>query len=189
MEFESDENLVRLAERGGKAGSRAVEMLFRRHLPRVYSLSRRYFAVREDAEEATSETFLRAFLALANGRFRGESRFATWLMRIGGNTCIERLRQPRLPTLSLEGLYEIASAPCNSPIGRGEGRVEEAIRELPDDQNLAITLCDLEGYSAKEAAEIMGRSPEAVKSLNYRARRAVRDRLAAWHDADQERER
>jgi RNA polymerase sigma-70 factor (ECF subfamily) len=188
MEFESDEILVRIAERGGRSGSRAVAVLFRRHLPRIYSLARRYFVVREDAEEVTSETFLRAFRALANGQFRGGSRFVTWLVRIAGNTCIERVRQPRLPTLSLEGLCEVESEPRVPKAGRDVDTVYEAIRGLPDDQNLAITLCDLEGYSAKEAAEIMGRSPEAVKSLNYRARRAVRDTIAAWRDADREHE-
>jgi DNA-directed RNA polymerase specialized sigma24 family protein len=70
------------------------------------------------------------------------------------------------------------SSEPQSPDHGAEGRVQEAIRALPDDQNLAITLCDLEGYTAKEAAAIMARSPEAVKSLQYRARRAVRDLLA-----------
>jgi RNA polymerase sigma-70 factor (ECF subfamily) len=106
-------------------------------------------------------------------------------MRIAANTCIERIRQPRLPTLSLQVICESDSGePAAPQIGRDADSVHEAIRALPDDQSLAITLCDLEGYSAKEAAEIMRRSPESVKSLTYRARRAVRDRIADWRKTD-----
>jgi RNA polymerase sigma-70 factor (ECF subfamily) len=188
MEFESDDFLAGLAERGGRDGARAVTVLFRRYLPRVYSLCRRYFVAREDAEEAASETFLRAVRGLTRGQFRGDARFSTWLIRIAGNTCMERLRQPRLPTLWIDALADTDSEPSRSGPGSGaeQDDVLEAIRLLPDDQNLAITLCDLEGYSVKQVAQIMRRRPEAVKSLHYRARRAVRDRIASWRsDGDE----
>jgi RNA polymerase sigma-70 factor (ECF subfamily) len=174
MEFESDEALTQVVERGGAAGAQAVTILYHRTLPRVYSLCRRYFAVREDAEEATSEALLRALRALSAGQYRGDSRYLTWLLRIASNVCIERLRQPRLPTLSLDSLSSL-------------GDVHEPLAPEPsssDQQVLAITLCDLEGYTAREAAEIMGRSPEAMKSLHYRARRALRDRLREWQKSD-----
>src|SRR5579883_2846681 len=99
MDSESDEMLAWAF--AGEGDGRAMETLFRRNLPRVYSLTRRYFAVREDAEEASSEAFLRAFRALGAGQFRAESSFRTWLLKIAANVCLERLRQPRLPTLSL----------------------------------------------------------------------------------------
>ena len=172
MDFESDEVLAQSVAEDGNG--RALEALFRRHLPRVYSLARRYFAVREDAEEASSEAFLRAFRALAGGQFRGEASFRTWLLRIAANVCLERLRQPRLPTLSLTDLPEdlFAMAPASV-----RDDLREALGRLDDDHRLILTLCDLEGYEAKEAAQILGRSPTATKSLHYRARRALRDQM------------
>lgn len=173
MDFESDEGLVRSFADGGNG--RALEALFRRHLPRVYSLTRRYFAVREDAEEASSEAFLRAFRALGTGQFRGEASFRTWLLRIAANVCLERLRQPRLPTLSLADLPEDLFAltpPADDDI------LWDALGRLDDDHRLILTLCDLEGYEAKEAAEIIGRSLTATKSLHYRARRALRHEMS-----------
>lgn len=167
-----DEELARsFLEQGN---GRALETLFRRHLPRVYSLARRYFAVREDAEEASSEAFLRAFRALAAGQFRGEASFRTWLVHIAANVCRERLRQPRLPTLSLSDLPEdlFALTPATA-----KDDLREALGRLDDDHRLILVLCDLEGYEAKEAAEIIGRSLTATKSLHYRARRALRDEL------------
>lgn len=172
MDYESDEALAEAFVLDGNG--RALETLFRRSLPRVYSLTRRYFAVREDAEEASSEAFLRAFRALGAGQFRGEASFRTWLLRIAANVCRERLRQPRLPTLSLADLPDDVFA------GDGPAPSDdlwEAIGRLDDDHRLILTLCDLEGYEAREAAEIIGRSLTATKSLHYRARRALRDEL------------
>jgi RNA polymerase sigma-70 factor (ECF subfamily) len=172
MDYESDEMLVSAFAENGDG--RALEALFRRNLGRVYSLSRRYFPIREDAEEASSEAFLRAFRALSAGQFRWEASFRTWLLRIAANVCLERLRQPRLPTLSLWDVPE--DLPANSN-GASKSDLWEAIGRLDDDHRLVLTLCDLEGYDAKEAAEIIGRSLTATKSLHYRARRALRDEL------------
>jgi RNA polymerase sigma-70 factor (ECF subfamily) len=157
------------------ANQHVMEVLFRRHLPRVYSLARRYFVVREDAEEAASETFVRVFRALRSGQFRGESSFATWTLRIAANVCLERLRQPRLPTLSLDDLGEISA-----PYHQDQTGVYEALALLPDPYRLILTLCDIEGSSAAEASEILGRSITATKSIHYRARRALRDVLEKY---------
>ena len=154
------------------ASQRAMEALFHRHLQSVYSLTRRYFAVREDAEEATSETFMRVFRALRIGQFRGESSFKTWTLRIAANVCLERLRQPRLPTLSLDSIGELSSTPAYE-----HSALYDAIAALPDHQRLVLTLCDIEGYAATEAAAVIGRSITATKSIHYRARRALRDLL------------
>jgi len=170
MVYESDENLVRdFAERGDGG---AMETLFRRHLQRVYGLASRYLSVREDAEEATSETFLRAFRALRARQFRGEASLATWLAKVTVNVCIERLRQPRLPTLAFDDLDEIE-------VRHDQPRhdIQDAVAQLPDPQRLVLTLCDLEGYTAIEAAAILGRSLTATKSLHYRARGTLREIL------------
>jgi len=172
MEIDADE---KLAEQFSEHRSeRAMELLFRRHLPGVYSLARRYFAVREDAEEAASETFIRVFRALRSGQFRAESSFRTWVLKIAANVCIERLRQPRLPTLSLSGVADV-----HETSAMGRYTVYDAIEELPDQQRLVLTLCDVEGYSAAEAAAIIGASLTATKSIHYRARRALKTLIEA----------
>jgi RNA polymerase sigma-70 factor, ECF subfamily len=171
MDLETDELLAkRFAETGD---GRAMELLFRRHLDKVYRLAQRYFAIREDAEEIVSETFLRSFKALRDGQFRGDAAFATWLTRITINLCFERLRQPRLPTLQFDDIPSLAEA---EPSGAAN-ELREAMARMPEDQRLAVTLCDLEGYPAKEVALVFGKSVTAVKSLHYRGRRTLRDLL------------
>ena len=100
QQTQSWEDDARLAARyTDEADTRALETLFRRHLEATYAFARRFLSTREDAEEAASETWLRAGRALRAGRFRGESRFKTWLLGIARLVCLERLRQP-VPTLS-----------------------------------------------------------------------------------------
>ncbi len=181
------EDDTRLAGRYTDDGdTRALETLFRRHLEATYAFARRFLPTREDAEEAASETWLRAGRALRAGRFRGESRFKTWLLGIARLVCLERLRQPRLPTLSLSGLTETARgdwvlfAPGPEPISD----LDAALDSLTDDHKLVLTLCDLQGLTAAEAALILGRTPAATKSLQGRARRALREALLAIDKED-----
>ena len=181
-EWDDDERLA--ARYAGDGDTRALENLFRRHIDATFSFARRFLGSREDAEEAASETWLRAGRALRSGRFRGESRFKTWLLGIARLVCLERLRQPRLPTLSLSGLTEtrgdwVLFSPEADPVSD----LEEALAALSEDHTLVLTLCDLQGLTAAEAATILGRTTAATKSLHGRARRALRDALLAQKEA------
>ncbi|MDQ2688444.1 MAG: sigma-70 family RNA polymerase sigma factor [Armatimonadota bacterium] len=181
------EDDARLAARYTDEGdTRALETLFRRHLEATYAFARRFLPTREDAEEAASETWLRAGRALRAGRFRGESRFKTWLLGIARLVCLERLRQPRLPTLSLSGLTETARGDwvLFAPGPEQVSDLDAALHSLSDDHKLVLTLCDLQGLTSAEAALIFGRTAAATKSLQGRARRALRDALLAIDKED-----
>ncbi len=174
-EWEEDERLASHYQSEGDG--RALETLFRRHIEATYAFARRFLTTREDAEEAASETWLRAGRALRAGSWRGESRFKTWLLGIARRVCLERLRQPRLPTLSLSGLTDRGDWVLFSPGPEAVSDLDEALAALSDDHRLVLTLCDLQGLTAAEAAEILGRTTAATKSLHGRARRALRDAL------------
>lgn len=187
-EWEDDEALAEQCLEGADGG-RALETLFRRYVSHTYNFARRFLTSREDAEEAVSETWLRAGRGLRAGQFRGEARFRTWLLGIARLVCLERLRQPRLPTLSLSGLPETAHGdwvlfpaapdPAND--------LDDALAVLTEDYRLALILCDLQGLSDAEAAPILRRTASAVKSLRARARRALRDVLVSQQiDAHEE---
>lgn len=183
-EWDDDE---RLAGRYGSDGdARALETLFRRHIEATYAFARRFLATREDAEEAASEAWLRAGRALRAGGFRGESRFKTWLLGIARLVCLERLRQPRLPTLSLSGLAETDRGDwvLFSSVPAPVSDLDEALAALSGDHRLVLTLCDLQGLTAGEAATILGRTPAATKSLHGRARRALRNALETLRKED-----
>ena len=171
----------RLVERFRQGDADALSTLFEMHVDRVYAYARHVMGNREDAEEVSSEAFLRAFQKAAD--YRGESPFRGWLFGITRNLCRDRLRQPRL-------LY-VPSAEAPEPSSDNDSHrialrsdVRDAVSELPEEYQDVLILCDAEEWDAREAAEFMGRSLAATKSLLYRARRALRDRLAdCWSEA------
>ena len=187
MRCDTGDEDERLAARYGRDDdTRALETLFRRHIGATYAFARRFLTTREDAEEAASECWLRAASALRAGRFRGESRFKTWLLGIARLVCLERLRQPRLPTLSLSGLTETGRGDwvLFSPEPDLVSDLDEALLSLSDDHHLVLVLCDLQGLTCAEAAALLGRSPAAAKSLHGRARRALRVALEELRKED-----
>jgi RNA polymerase sigma-70 factor (ECF subfamily) len=165
----------RLVARFQQGDPEALGALFEMHVDRVFAYARHLLGSREDAEEVTSEAFLRALERAAS--FRGDCPFRGWLFGIARNLCYERLRQPRLLLLEPE------EAERRTDGGRSAAQLETtmlvrgALAALPDEQRLAVLLCDVEQWDAREVAVMLDRSVSATKSLLYRARRALRARL------------
>jgi len=178
---EADESV--LVERAKGGDRMAFEELVRRHADRLYAVLLRFLADPVDAEEATQETFLRAWRSI--DRFEGRSRFFTWLYRIGLNEAKRHLarRPPAGRVRSLED-QPIPDAPDWSEApevraGQAEVRkvLERAIRDLPADYRAPLILRDIEGLSTTEAAEALELGEAALKSRLHRARLAVRRAL------------
>lgn len=173
---------ARLVERFRRGDPQALTTLFEMHADRVYAFARHILGTREDAEEIASEAFLRAFRRAAD--YRGEGSFRGWLFAITRNLCRDRLRQPRLLTVPVDESPDIAE---ETEPGRAELRadVRRALAALPEDYQDVLILCDVEQWDAREAADLLGRSLAATKSLLYRARRALRDRLTErWNEEE-----
>ncbi len=166
----------RLAARFQAGEAEALSALFDLHVDRVYAYARHLLSNREDAEEVTSEAFLRAFERAAT--YRAESPFRGWLFGITRNLCLDRLRQPRLILMDPDEAERTVAV--DSSVERLETSVvvRRALSELPDDYQLVLKLCDVEQWEASEVAFMIEKSVQATKSLLYRARRALRARLA-----------
>jgi RNA polymerase sigma-70 factor, ECF subfamily len=177
-----------LIERTLEGESSAFEKLVRRYEGRVYRTTLGVTGNAEDAEEATQDTFVRAYQHLSE--FRGEARFSTWLTRIAFNEGLQCLRR-RKPMESLDD----PSTPGLEPMPQRTGEwytdpearyskqelhrlVEEALESLPAIYRTAFILRDLEGLSNGEAAEALGLKVEALKSRVVRARLMMREALA-----------
>ncbi|MCP4040080.1 MAG: sigma-70 family RNA polymerase sigma factor [bacterium] len=136
------------------------------------------------AEELVQEAFLRVYHA--RERYRPEARFSTWLYRIGTNLALNELRRPRRsrPHTSTDEVPGDAGPPLRlaaegtDPAAefdtrRRGGRVEKALRELPERQGMAIWLTAVEGMSYAEVATALDTTEKSVKSLVHRARVAL----------------
>jgi RNA polymerase sigma-70 factor (ECF subfamily) len=167
---------------GAQAGDRdAFEQLVRTHADRLYAVILRFTADPDAAEEATQEAFVRAWRSI--DRFRGDSRFFTWLYRIGINEAKRRAaREPeQLSSLDDEPVPDApdwSDAP-QTRLEQGDLRaaLERAIRALPFPYRAPLVLRDVEGLSTEQAAEVLELSQPAFKSRLHRARLAVRRAL------------
>lgn len=173
--------LIARCKAGDSAGYAELVLL---HQDAIYNTLYRLLGDQEDARDAAQDTFLKAYRSLR--RFRGESRFATWLYRIAVNTGLSvrrsRKARPRLVSLSSAGSVESAFDP---PAATGEASemasmseqaqmAQEALLRLEEEQRQIIVLHDVNGCSYAEIAEILGCASGTVKSRLHRARMRLR---------------
>ena len=187
----SDLQLLSLARQGDWD---AFETLVARFEPRVFGVAWRILQQREDAEDATQQTFLSVMEHM--DRFREESSVATWILRIATNHALKVLRKRRgLVTVPLETAPRDSaddSAPLPHPdyiaqwqddpadlAHRAEIRqlINEALADVDEKHRVVFVLRDVEGYSTQETADMLGISVANVKVRLLRARLQLRERL------------
>jgi len=174
-----------------KAGSyEAFEELVNRYEKKIYRLGMNITGNREDAEDVLQETFLKAFEHLAD--FRQDSRFYTWIVRIGVNEALMKLRKRRsekmVPMDDIVGddgeviPREFTDWKPNpeQQLTRAELEdiLETAAKALPPTFRAVFFLRDVEELSTEETAEILNLSNGAVKARLFRARLRLREDLS-----------
>lgn len=175
---------ARLIARFRDGDAQAMDALFDMYADRALGLAVRLTETREEAEEVTQEAFLRAFRHARQFRGDAPGGFGPWLFAIVRNAAADNRRQLRLLSLSLEDAEQLADTEdkTSSVEETVERRAEQAallaaMDALPEEWRMVLTLCDLEDVPHAQAAAALNRSVAATKSLLYRARRALRDRL------------
>ena len=158
---------------GGDAS--AFERIYRMHVARIHSLTRRMLSTRE-ADEVTQDIFVRTWQKL--GQFRGESAFATWLHRLAINVVIERRRsfavQRERMTDDPLALDMLTVAPARADLTVD---FEQAIAQLPPGAREIFTLHDVEGYKHREIAAMLEITAGTSKRQLHRARMLMRKHL------------
>lgn len=178
-----------LVERAASGDVTAFEKLVLQHKQSVFRTIFRITKVREDAEDQTQETFIRAYRYLAS--FRGNSKFKTWLMQIAVNQALMCLRKRRNDAISLvlpsseDGedilMLDFADFRLNPEQqwirAQIEVHLEKEINRLPRTLRSAFILRCIHEYSGSETATQLGISVGAVKSRVGRAKNTIRERL------------
>ncbi len=171
----------------------AFEALVNRLEPRVFALSMRLLRQRQDAEDATQQTFVKVMENL--DRFREESSVATWVLRIATNNALTMLRKRR-PEQSLRLDVASSSDGSNGPLPHPEviaqwkddpadlaersevkQLLEQTLSELNEKYRVVFTLRDVEQFSTRETAKLLGITESNVKVRLLRARLQLRERL------------
>ncbi|HEX3644837.1 MAG TPA: RNA polymerase sigma factor [Vicinamibacterales bacterium] len=154
----------------------AFERLYRTHVSRIHSLTRRMLSTQE-ADEVTQDIFVRTWQKL--GQFRGESAFSTWLHRLAVNVVIERRRSY---AIQRERMSDDPTALDQLTVGpaRADLKVdfESAIAQLPPGAREIFVLHDVEGYKHREIAVMLDIASGTSKRQLHRARMLMRQHLS-----------
>lgn len=191
QEHDSDAALV---ERALDNDLAAFEELVARYQNKIIGYSARMLGDATEAEDVAQETFIKAYRSLAG--FRGESSFSTWIYRIATNLCIDRVRKIKRspkPAYSLDepldpdedkGGREIADTTFEPSISieREEmrRRVRETVAEMPEKLRSVIVMCDIQGMSYEQIAQVLDVPLGTVKSRLFHARADLGRRLKPY---------
>ncbi len=156
----------------------AFSELMRRHQAIVYRFCYRVLGDREDAKDASQESFFRAYKKLDT--FEGRSAFRTWLLRLATNVSLNERARSKAPAEDAD-LAKILPDPetPESELLRSEAaaKIHEALRLVSPDDRAAVVLRDLEGLTYKEAAESLGIPEGTAKTRVRRGRQRLKELL------------
>lgn len=167
----------------------AFDRLVETYSTRIYTHLFRLVRSREEAEDLTQETFIRAFRFLH--QYDGNRPFRNWLYAIATNVGLNAIRswqrRGRFETLD-DGHAALANQPGEAnperDASRGElrARIADAMESLPPQVAMLMHLFYYEGMSVAEAAEIVGMREPAAKVALHRARKRLREQLVDMND-------
>jgi RNA polymerase sigma-70 factor, ECF subfamily len=181
----TEHELIRRARAGDEG---AFAELVTMHAGRVYGALRRFGLASSEADEVAQEVFVRAWRGLP--RFEGRAQFSTWLYRIAFNEAQRRRsrREPLRAESDPDRDDPVVSLPEPPHLGpeaqtlehEFERTLDRALGELPAEWRDAVVLRDIEGFSTRQAAEIVGVREAAFKSRLHRGRMQLRALLEPY---------
>ena len=187
-ESATEASLVQRARGGDKI---AFSHLVQPYMRLAYHVALRITCNREDAEDASQQSLLKAFTRI--DQFNGESLFSTWLTRIAINEALMKVRKRRAEECHLhhENHAEEETSPVDMLRAVEEVHPEllyvkwekqrllrEAIDGLQGASRAVVWMLGMQERKTKETARLLNLSESAVKSRFLRARQQLRESLA-----------
>lgn len=183
-----DVELMRLV---GEGDTIAFERLIARHQTLVAGTVARMLGSSSDVEDVSQQVFIRVWKSAA--RYVPTAKFTTWLLKITRNLVFNEMRRTRRHThVPLQPNQRSEEIPLRDQITEGpvesllerelQGKINDAIESLPAKQRLALVLRRYQDLSYEEIAEVLDLSVPAVKSILFRARTELRERLRHYLD-------
>jgi RNA polymerase sigma-70 factor (ECF subfamily) len=163
------EHLVTRAQAGDRD---ALEELYLAHFDRIYSYLHITVGNRHDAEDLTTQTFLKMLESISTFRW-GAAPFSAWLFRIAHNLAMDHFRarrrwQPEEEVPEPPGAMEASAEEEAIKALSGESMLD-LIEDLSDEQRQVLILKFVFDFSNVEAATVLDKTEGAIKSLQHRA--------------------
>jgi len=143
----------------------------------IYNLCYRMLYNRTEAEDATQETFWKAWTNFSKYDFNRS--FSTWILSIAAHYCIDLQRKKKVPEIEIdETMEEIIPDPIPHPEQEAikneeEQQIQDMLNSLNETDRAAIVLRYWYDFSDREIAESLSVSESAVKSRLFRARKQL----------------
>ena len=164
----------------------AFSQVYDRYERQVYRYAYHILGHRDDADDIKQETFVKAYQAI--GSFRSESSLQTWLLRICGNLCRDKIKSWDRRKVTYDSTLRDdvlgSSDEDDSPQSILERKqmteiIFKALRGMPQAQREIIVLHEVEDLSYEEIAAVVGCSRTSIKLRLFRARRSLKERVAS----------
>lgn len=173
MEDNKDKDNFLVIEKAKTLDSEAISQIFETYYPKIYRYLYYRVKTKEDAEDLTSEVFVRLVKSIKNQ----EGNFEAWLYRIAQNILVDYYRRKAVrkdSPLNEEILETATSQDKDEPI-LTEDELRRVIEILTEEQKEIIILKFIEGYDNESISQITGKSIGAVKALQFRAMVALKE--------------
>jgi RNA polymerase sigma factor (sigma-70 family) len=179
MKFHDDSYYIALVLQGN---TNAFSFLVEKYKRMAYTLALKLVQVPEDAEDISQDAFVKAYQAL--DKFKGESKFSTWLYKIIYNVSIARLRKKQLIAFQIDDEQNNNFDVCETDnfltrltIEEQNSIVRSAIDQLLAEEQVLITLYYMNESTIKEITHITGDTESNVKIKLFRARKKLWEML------------
>ena len=156
----------------------AFTVLVDRYKDLVFTLSLRMMKHTEEAEEAAQDTFIKAYKSL--NKFKGDSKFSTWIYRVAYNTCLDRLKKNKRQqyTVEINEYTEHQVKTIDNALDQIEAKekqqaIQDCLALLPSEDSFLLTLYYFEELSLEEIGKIVSLKPNNVKVKLFRGRKKL----------------
>ncbi|MEM5566991.1 sigma-70 family RNA polymerase sigma factor [Psychroserpens sp. AS72] len=156
----------------------AFSVLVDRYKSLVFTLALRMLKNREEAEEVAQDTFIKTYKSL--DRFKGDSKFSTWIYRVCYNTCLDRIKKNKkhlndveINEFTAHEVKTIDNALTNIEAKEQEKAIQRCIESLPSEDSFLLTLYYFDDLSLDEISKVVGITANSIKVKLFRCRKKL----------------
>jgi len=156
----------------------AFSVLVDRYKDLVFTLAIRMVKNREEAEEVSQDTFIKVYKSLS--KFKGNSKFSTWIYKVAYNTCLDRLkkikREYHVVTIDEYTAHQVKTldnALDQMEAQEHKDKIQHCLQMLPSDDSFLLTLYYFEELSLEEISKVVKLTANNVKVKLFRSRKKL----------------